>query len=564
MPTLQFKGKNIIWNHHLSVPYHTLQEREGLSYLPEKTRDNLIIEGDNLLALKALLPKYSGRVKCAYIDPPYNTGKEEWVYNDNVNSPLMKAWFKQVIDNEDLTKHDKWLCMMTPRLKLLRTLLKDDGVLFISIDDNELHHLKTLMDEIFGEGNFLGNIIWHTATDNNVAQISTEHEYILCYAKDVSNLHAWEIPSEKGKRIQEKYRELADQYGAETEKIQYNLRKWIREASKNGTDLSGVAHYSYVDKKGVFYPGNSANTKPGGYDYDILHPVTQKKCKKPKNGFRWPKATFLKADKRNDVMWGADEQVIPKIKKRLHTATEILKSYHYEDNRANTQQLKTLFQGKKVFDNPKSIHLLKKLIRYSTSKDDLILDSFAGSGSTMHAMMDLNKEDEGNRNCILIQMPEDNTADPKENITQHITRERIKRAIQQYGYNTGFSYAKIGTPISPETLLDGKLPSWDQFAEYVFFLCTGHYLQDKSQTKPNKWYIGGMGASSVYLIYTPDFDQLTGLALNLDLAEQINEHAPGTKKIIYAPACFLDEEYMNANQIEFVGIPYHLFHNKTE
>ena len=149
MPTLQFKGKNIIWNHHLSIPYYTLDEVEKLHFQPEKADGNLIVEGDNLLALKALLPQYAGKVKCIYIDPPYNTGNEGWVYNDNVNSPMLKDWLGKEVGKDDLTRHDKWLCMMVPRLKLLRELLADDGAIFISIDDCEQHTLRMVLDEIF-------------------------------------------------------------------------------------------------------------------------------------------------------------------------------------------------------------------------------------------------------------------------------------------------------------------------------------------------------------------------------------------------------------------------------
>lgn len=185
MPTLQFKGKNIIWNHHLSVPYHALESVSKLSFQPEKANGNLIVEGDNLLALKALLPLYSGQVKCIYIDPPYNTGNEGWVYNDAVNSPLLQDWLGKEVGKDDLTRHDKWLCMMTPRLKLLRDLLSEDGVIFISIDDNEVHSLRAIMDEIFGEENFIDCIIWQkkVSPSNDAKWFSSDHDYLVVYAK---------------------------------------------------------------------------------------------------------------------------------------------------------------------------------------------------------------------------------------------------------------------------------------------------------------------------------------------------------------------------------------------
>src|SRR3989344_5904490 len=190
MATLQFKGKSAVWNHHLSVPYHTLEKDAKKSLKGTDAEENLIIEGDNLLALKSLLPKYQGRIKCIYIDPPYNTGNEGWAYNDNVNSPMLQDWLGKAVDREDLTRHDKWLCMMTPRLKLLRELLSEDGVIFISMDDNEQHRLRMLLDEVFGEENFVADIIWQKkyTQSNDAKYFSDTHDFILSYAKNISNL----------------------------------------------------------------------------------------------------------------------------------------------------------------------------------------------------------------------------------------------------------------------------------------------------------------------------------------------------------------------------------------
>ena len=170
MPTLDFKGKQFIYSHHLTVPFRTLEidgDKSLTEENPPSLDDNLIVHGDNLHALKALLPMYAGKIKCIYIDPPYNTGNENWVYNDNVNNPLMQAWFEKhsPIDVEDLERHDKSLCMMWPRLHLLRELLAEDGIIFISIDDNEQHRLRMLMDEVFGEENFVAHIVWRKRGD---------------------------------------------------------------------------------------------------------------------------------------------------------------------------------------------------------------------------------------------------------------------------------------------------------------------------------------------------------------------------------------------------------------
>ena len=179
MPSLQFKGKTFVDNHHLSVPFHELRPVAGKGTgKTASLHDNLVVHGDNLAALKALLPTYHNKVTCIYIDPPYNTGNEGWAYNDNVNSPMMQDWLGKTVDRDDLTRHDKWCCMMTPRLKLLRELLRQDGAIFVSIDDNEVHHCKVLLDDVFGEDNFVGTICWKNATDNNPTNVAVEHEYL--------------------------------------------------------------------------------------------------------------------------------------------------------------------------------------------------------------------------------------------------------------------------------------------------------------------------------------------------------------------------------------------------
>ncbi|WP_313032034.1 site-specific DNA-methyltransferase [Soonwooa sp.] len=346
--------------------------------------DNLIIKGNNLIALHSLKKVYKGKIKLIYIDPPYNTGKDSFSYNDSFN-------------------HSTWLTFMKNRLEVAYELLKENGVLFISIDVNEQAYLKVLCDEIFRRENFVGEIIWETATDNNPTQISIEHEYVLCYAKNKNILPKWKITSDKAQHIINKYNELKLELGDDIKLIEKNLRAWVNAMKKsNDVDLSGVSHYNYVDEKGVFYPGNSANTKPGGYNFDIIHPITKQACKKPENGYRWPIETFNEADENGEVLWPDDENGIPKIKKRIETATELLKGYFYEDNRKSTKAL-TKIMGRKVFENPKSINLLKKIIKFSTSDNDIILDFFAGSGSTAEAVSEVNKELNSNRKYILVE-----------------------------------------------------------------------------------------------------------------------------------------------------------------
>ena len=405
--------------------------------------ENLYIEGDNLEVLKLLQKSYHSKIKMIYIDPPYNTGKD-FVYRDNYKDNMknyleftgqVDSEGKKTSTNSDSSGryHTNWLNMMYPRLRLARNLLTDDGVIFISIDENEVHNLRKICDEIFGEDNFVGQITWQTATDNNPSQISIEHEYIVCYSKNIVCQNKWLIKSEKAKYIIKKYNELKDEYDNNLELVQKELKKWINDLTKSKKiDLSGVSHYSYVDDKGVYYPGNSANTKPGGYNFDVNHPITRQICKRPTNGYRWPKQTLDEADEIGNVDWGKDETTIPKIKKRIETATELLKSYYYEDSRKSTSYFNNLMNGK-VFDNPKSLELMERLLRFTSKKNSIILDFFSGSSTTAHSVMDLNAEDGGNRKFIMVQLPEE-TDEKSEafkagyKTISEIGRERIRRA----------------------------------------------------------------------------------------------------------------------------------------
>jgi len=560
MPTLQFKGKNIIWNHHLSVPYHTLEEIEELSFQPEKSNGNIIVEGDNLLALKALLPQYSGKVKCIYIDPPYNTGKEDWVYNDKVNSPLIVEWLGKVVGKDDLNKHEKWSCMIAPRLKLLRELLSPEGIIMISCDDNEHHHLKSIMDEIFGEINFLGNLIWKNATDNNPTNIAIEHEYIVFYALDKGKIEpVWKsyISSAKDELIT--IGEILTQKHKNQKELQSAYSEWFR---KNKTYLGTLDRYKYIDSGGV-YTGSQSVHNPGkeGYRYDIIHPITLKPCVEPLMGYRFPEITMKELLESGRILFGKDESKIIELKVYAKEYEDKLSSYFELDGRLGAYDLREIF-GNVPFKNPKPVQLFTYILPFIVNRNDLILDSFAGSGTTMHAVMELNKEDSGNRRCIMVQMLENSPKEPDKNICKDITRERVKRAIEKYGYDSGFKYLRVGIPIDPESMLAGTLPTFAQLADYVYYLATGENLKVKDQINPVTGFVGNFGKQAIYLLYQQDYERLTKMALNLQKAEQIHELSPGMRKIVYAPACFLDEEYMQNRQIEYVSIPYNLFQRR--
>ena len=410
---LRFAGKGIA-NYLADTPTDKeLKTEHGQSKNFDVT-SNVVIRGDNLDVLKILRQNYFDSVKMIYIDPPYNTAKDDFTYNDYFRKSEAELIEELGLDQETIERfqdlygtktHSGWLSFMYPRLKIARELLTDDGVIFISIDDNEQANLRGLCDEIFGDSNFIGTLVWKTATDNNATQIATEHEYVVCYAKNKHQQGEWEIPSENAKKFKNKYAHLKRKIGNDPKKIQKALKAWIKTLDEE--DRKAIGHYKFVDKNGIYCLGNSANPRPGGYDFDIVHPLTNQVCKKSKNGYRWTEKTFLEHLERDDVEWGKDHNIIPTLKKRIDTVVDHLKSVYYEDNRKTTKELTDLFNGYKVFDNPKSPRLIKRLLHFSSIKNSIILDFFAGSGTTSEAVMRLNAEDGGSRKFILVQIDED-------------------------------------------------------------------------------------------------------------------------------------------------------------
>ena len=393
-----------------SLPVLTeVKERAIISDNPDAP-NHILIEGDNLEALTTLSYTHEGKVDVIYIDPPYNTGKKDFIYNDTF------------VDGEDAFRHSKWLSFMHKRLVIAKRLLSLTGVVFISIDDNEQAQLKLLCDEIFGNQNFLGQLILKTATDNNPSQINTEHEYMLCYCSNKLLQENWKRQSRAAKLIVNQWKYLCKQYN-DLDEIQKALRKWIKA---NKDSLPQVAHYNNVDEKGVYSSSsNSSNPHPGGYDYDILHPVTKLPCPRPQNGWRWPYSTFEQYDRNGEIEWGKDETTQPHVKKRIETSMEYLRTLIYEDNRGTTKALADMFGGKKVFDNPKPCSVISRILDFSSSKKSIVLDFFAGSGTTLHSTMMLNADDGGKRQCILVTNNENN-------ICENVTYERNRRVIKGY------------------------------------------------------------------------------------------------------------------------------------
>ena len=378
-----------------------------------ETTQNLYIEGDNLDVLKCLKETYLHKVKMIYIDPPYNTGND-FVYEDDfaesaseylANSGQFDEQGNRLVTNTESNGrfHTDWLNMIYPRLKVARDLLTEDGVIFISIDDNEVENLRKVCDELFGPSNFTGCIVLQTATDNNPRQISTEHEYILCYCKNLQIQGPWFAENEKAKLILKKYEELKKKFGFDIASIQDELRTWLKA---NKDKLKGVTHYDNVDNKGVFHDGDIANTTFGGYKYDVIHPVTKRPCKVPEKGFRFPKATMDEMIANDDIMFGEDETTLIKPKKRVENAKDLLRTVIYEDGRSSTKAFEALM-ARDIFQNPKSTTVLGRLFNFIVSENDIVLDFFSGSASSAETVMQLNAKYKSNIKFILVQIQED-------------------------------------------------------------------------------------------------------------------------------------------------------------
>jgi len=562
MARLDFKGKAFVQNHHLTLKYHHLVPNKAASLTDKVSlHDNLIIHGDNLVALKALLPTYAGKVKCIYIDPPYNTGNEGWVYNDNVNSPMMKEWLGKVVDKEDLTRHDKWLCMMMPRLKLLHELLSVYGILFVSIDHNEAHHLKMLLDEVFTESNFVGTIIWKGATDNNPTQIATEHEYIYCFAKNKpSILSIWKNKTSNAKEIMlSEYERLKSLFQADVEKIQQGFRQFIKA---NYESLNPITHYNLVDSKGIYTGSRKVhNPKLGGYKYDVIH-SNGKVCTPPANGYRYPKKAMDALLEEDRIIFGKNEIQVIQIKEYLIDYEAKLSSVILLDSRTGSNDLQALFPGEaKPFPNPKPVDLIHYIFGFCTEKDDIILDSFAGSGTTAQAVLSLNKEAGGGRKFILIET---------ENYAETLTAERVRRVIQgvpnskdeslKKGLGGAFSFFDLGEPIEMQAILQGdNLPTYEELARYVFYTATGEEF-DPSQIDLERKYIGTSKDFEVYLFYQPDLKYPKATALNLQLAEQLGKDK---KKLVFAPMKYLDQDHLNDYKIDYCQLPFEIYKSRN-
>ena len=580
MPTLEWIGKDKVINHHQEVPFRVLERQysydEAGQHAEDNGSENVIIHGDNLEALKALLPRYEGKVKCIYIDPPYNTGNEGWVYNDNVNDPKIKKWLGEVVgkEGEDLSRHDKWLCMMYPRLKLLQRLLAEDGVIFISIDDNELYNLKSICDEIFGLSCFVSNISWQrTYSMRNDSQgIPAEIEHILVYSKKPM----W-IPSKlpRTEEMNSKYKNPDNDpqgpwqnttafapggtthqgmvYAIQhpfTGKMMYPTRDahWRYQQEQMLEIMRGWCNYELKELDDAHERAAVCGLTPDevrqGVKAIVLSEpldISSQKAKKVYERGQWPRFYFPSGGKGGIRRKTYMESVGGKPATNYWPFSE---TGHTDEAK---KDLLSIFGGKVTFDTPKPARLIERVLTIAASPDSIVLDSFAGSGTTAHAVLNMNKADGGNRRFILVEMMD---------YADSITAERVKRVIDGYGEGkkavegTGgsFSYYELG----PVLLLpDGNLNEEvgaQKIREYVYYMETKEPLPTE-QPKDEPYFMGLCHNTAYYFYY--ERERVT--TLDHTFLATIQTKAEGYT--IYADLCAIPQEILRKHNITFKKIP---------
>jgi adenine-specific DNA-methyltransferase len=527
MPTLHWIGKDKVINHHREVPFKVLEHAYGFSAEHGKAdaptgSGNMVVHGDNLEALKALLPRYEGRVKCIYIDPPYNTGNEGWVYNDNVNDPKIRRWLHQVVgkEGEDLSRHDKWLCMMYPRLVLLHKLLAEDGAIWVSIDDSEAYNLKLLMDEVFGAAHFIGNIVWQHSIQPKgyLDKFSLHHNYTLCYQKSSA----------------------------------FQLRPLSR------TDKDNKA-YLHKDSRGRYRLGDLRNAlhRPN-LKYDLETPSGMI-IPHPEKGWRYSRETMAEKIEAGEVVFSDDEtRVIRKIYLDSVGGRAAESIWFGEDvgtTREANGELKSIFPEGVPFDTPKPTALLSRILEITADPNAIILDSFAGSGTTAHTVLNLNKQDGGDRKFILVEM---------EDYAETITAERVRRVMQGYGSEkkkvagTGgtFDYYTLGPRLFDAHHNLNEEVAVEKIREYVWYTETrtdiheisGQARNDKRK-KDTPYLLGKHEDTAYYFVY--EKDRLT--VLDYDTLALLKTKA--AHYVIYADNCILPQRFLEEHHITFKKIP---------
>lgn len=623
MPEIVFKGKEYVYNHHLSVPYRPLMADAAKSVGAPDLAGNLVIHGDNLHALKSLLPRYAGAVDLIFIDPPYNTGNEGWCYSDGVNSPIMKEWLStNPVDGEDMLRHDKWLCMMWPRLTLLRELLSERGSIWITLDDNEVHRARMVLDELFGEENFVATCIWHKmdSPKNTAEHFSVDHDYVLIYAKDAAQWSLNLLPRTEG---------------------------MLARYQNPDNDPRGPWLLSDLDARNAYSKGLYSITTPKG-----------RVINGPPKGKYWriSKEKFDEMDADNRIWWGADGNAAPNIKRFLSEVKDGVVPQTIwpwqvvgSTRNAKTELLNLLASGieHEIFVTPKPTALVERVIEIGAAPDSLILDSFAGSGTTAHAVLKANAKDGGNRRFILVE---------GESYADTLTAERVRRAINGYawagtqretlleekitltqfkkahewlakvdaikraegladgddgaqalldagapvkrkrfdkievkidegvlrvegvrrisemapGLGGRFTYCTLGEAVELEKLLSGeRLPEREALGSWLFYTATGATLPPAPQDPPPH-YLGEALDRHVWLVYEPQlaFLKSPAAALTLSLAEHMRrwgrerDTARGQAPkghLVFAPAKYLSNKQLKDHGVDYAPLPFALY-----
>lgn len=611
MPELQFKGKEFVYNHHLTVPFRPLVPHAEKGIGEARLDGNLIVHGDNLHALKALLPMYAGKVDCIFIDPPYNTGNEAWSYSDNVNSPMIREWLDaNPIGLDDGLRHDKWVCMMWPRLKLLYELLAEDGSFWMTLDDNEIHRARSILDEMFGEANFIATCIWHKAdSPKNTAQhFSVDHDYLIVYAKDKSLWRPNLLPRSEA---------------------------MIARYQNPDSDPRGPWMLSDLDARNYYSKGTYPIQIPGGALIDG-----------PPRGRYWTvsEENFWELNRNGRIWWGDDGKSAPNIKRFLGEVRDgvvpqtIWRWQETGSTRNSKSELNAIIsgdgtasaeEGDDVFISPKPTKLLARVMQLATSSNSLVLDSFAGSGTTAHAVLAANSRDGGKRRFILVE---------GENYADTLTAERVRRVIGGYSFTgtqreellrepltfsklrnantmlekvqgietldgprydriaktvkdgvlivtgerdvaeetTGlggtFTYCTLGEPIEMAAILSGtELPDAAAMAGLLWHTATATPLQpgamaDAPQIGDGVAKLGTFAGRTYWLFYRPNLAWLKSAeaALSLTKARAVAAAAPGNH-LVFAPAKFVSRELLTRERIdvEYAPLPFALYRLET-
>lgn len=541
MPEIQFKGKEFVFNHHLSVPYRPLVPHKNKSIGAGNINDNLVVHGDNLHALKALMPMYAGKIDCVFIDPPYNTGNEGWAYNDNVNSPMIKEWLSSnPVNKDDMLRHDKWLAMMYPRLKLLHELLAEHGSFWMTLDDNEVHRARMMLDEIFGENNFLADVSWEKADSPrmDVEFFSSRQDHMLVYAKNLENVCF--------NRLQTT--DIPEHYDKEDENKRKYYLKPLRAMGGQGETRAARPNLYYAMK-----------APDGSEVFPVLTDGTD-------GAWRWGKE---KAEKEKDrIEWKVGKTGwTPYF--RIYADTlegrppeTIFFNSQVGSSRTSKLEIKNLFPEGSPFDTPKPVGLLDMVLQIATEPGMTILDSFAGSGTTAHAVLAMNKRDsKSDRKFILVE------CEPYADTT---TAERVRRVINgvptskdkalKTGTGGSFTYCTLGEPIDIDKILTGEnLPDYQSIGSWLFHTATGEALNVK-HIKENDYFLGESNAYCVWLIYKSSLEFLKSrdAALTLSFAEKIAQNK-NKKHLVFAPAKYVPNKTLLPLGVEYAPLPFALY-----